>query len=111
MAQQQEQDQIDNKAKRLKELKRARNRLFVCFWTFPVYVYAVMRVLEAGNETTLIMLAYMALYAGFGANLATKRCPVCHQQFFVKSFFLNPFKRECAHCKQALHEDSPNLGA
>jgi hypothetical protein len=102
--------QAHDKAKRLKEIRRARNRLFVCFWTFPVYVYAVMKVLESGNETTVIMLVYMLLYAAFGANLATKRCPNCHQQFFVKSFFLNPFKSQCAHCKQALH-DKPGAGA
>ena len=106
MTEQQEQD----KAKRLQGLKRARNRLFVCFWTFPVYVYAVMKVLESGNETTVIMLVYMLLYAGFGANLAAKRCPNCHGQFFVKSFFLNPFKSECAHCQQPLHEN-PSLDA
>lgn len=108
MTEQQEQEQ--DKAKRLKQIRRARNRLFVCFWTFPVYVFAVMRVLESGNETTGIMLMYMVLYAVFGANLATKRCPNCHEQFFVKSFFLNPFKSECVHCKQPLHE-SPTLGA
>jgi len=106
MSEQQEQE----KSTRLKQIKRARNRLFVCFWTFPVYVYAVMKVLESGNETTGIMLVYMVVYAIFGANLATKRCPNCHGQFFVKSFFLNPFKSECAHCKQALKETS-SLGA
>jgi hypothetical protein len=105
-----EQDNEQRKSARLKEIRRARNRLFVCFWTFPVYVVAVMQVLESGNETNLIMMAYMALYAGFGANLATKRCPNCHQQYFVKSFFLNPFKSQCAHCALPLkHEGS--LGA
>lgn len=105
-----EQDEEQRKRLRLKDIKRARNRLFVCFWTFPVYVLAVMRVLDSGNETTLIMFAYMALYAGFGVNVATKRCPQCHQQYFVKSFFLNPFRSQCAHCDLALkHEES--LGA
>lgn len=105
-----EQDDEQRKQARLKELRRARNRLFVCFWTFPVYVLAVMRVLESGNDTSVIMFAYMALYAGFGVSLATKRCPQCHQQYFVKSFFLNPFKSRCAHCALPLkHEGS--LGA
>jgi len=105
-----EQEDEQRKRARLKELRRARNRLFVCFGTFPVYVLAVMQVLESGNETTLIMFAYMALYAGFGANLATKRCPQCHGQYFVKSFFLNPFRSHCAHCGLGLkHEES--LGA
>ncbi len=104
------QDEDLRKQKRLKELRRARNRLFVCFWTFPVYVLAVMQVLETGNETTLIMFAYMALYAGFGANLATKRCPQCHEQYFVKSFFLNPFRSQCAHCALALKQEE-TLGA
>jgi len=105
-----EQEEEQRKRLRLKDIKRSRNRLFVCFGTFPVYVLAVMRVLESGNETTLIMIAYMALYAGFGVNLATKRCPQCHEQYFVKTFFLNPFRAQCAHCGLALkHEES--LGA
>lgn len=105
-----DQEEKTRKTKRLKELRRARNRLFVCFCTFPVYVLAVMQVLESGNETTLIMFAYMSLYAGFGANLATKRCPECHAQYFVKSFFLNPFRSHCAHCALALKHDE-SLGA
>ena len=96
--------------KRLKQIRKARTRLFVCFWTFPVYVYAVLKVLDSGNETTAIMLAYMVLYAWFGASLATKRCPDCHQQYDVKTFFLNPFKTQCVHCGLALKGNS-TLGA
>lgn len=87
---------------RLDDIRRARNRLFVCFWTFPVYVVAVTRVLDSGNSTTTIMVAYMLLYAYFGINASVKRCPDCHQQFFVKKLFLNPFSGKCAHCGLAL---------
>ncbi len=100
----------EKKRLRLRQIRSARNRLFVCFCTFPVYVLAVMRVLEAGNETTLIMVAYMALYAGFGVALANKRCPDCHEQYFVKTFFLNPFRSRCAHCGCPLHSEA-SLGA
>ena len=105
-----EQQEQERRNRRLKEIRRARNRLFVCFWTFPVYVVAVMRVLDAGNETNMIMLAYMALYAGFGVNVASKRCPDCHEQFFVKSYFLNPFRKQCAHCGCPLKGEE-SLGA
>jgi uncharacterized protein (DUF983 family) len=30
--------------------------------------------------------------------MSVKRCPSCHQQFFVKQYFLNPFRRTCSHC-------------
>lgn len=94
-------EQFENK---LRAIRRARTRLFVCFWTFPVYVVAVMRILDSGQETTMIMLAYMALYASFGVSAATRRCPECSHQFFVKTFFLNPFRRQCAHCGLALKQ-------
>lgn len=90
--------------KTLSGIRRARTRLFVCFWTFPVYVVAVMRILDSGQETTLIMLTYMLLYAAFGISVAVKRCPECQQQFFVKTFFLNPFRHQCAHCGLALKQ-------
>lgn len=93
-----EKSKEEQKLVRLTDIRRARNRLFVCFATFPVYVLAVTQVLNSGNETTMIMFAYMLLYAGFGINAATKRCPECHQQFFVKQYFLNPFSSHCAHC-------------
>lgn len=88
----------EQKLDRLTQIRRARNRLFVCFATFPVYVLAVTQVLRSGNETTTIMLAYMLLYAGFGISASTKRCPECHGQFFVKKHFLNPFSSSCTHC-------------
>ena len=83
---------------RLREIRNARNRLMVCFLTFPIYVIAVTRLLGNGQDITWLMLAYMALYAGFGIAMSVKRCPRCHEQFFVKKYFLNPFRRDCAHC-------------
>lgn len=97
-----ERDDEQRKHDRLAEIRRARSRLFVCFWTFPVYVLVVTRLLSAGNGITMVMYAYMALYAGFGLNAAIKRCPDCGKQFFVKSYFLNPFYTQCAHCGLSL---------
>jgi hypothetical protein len=88
---------------RLMEIKRSRNRLFVCFATLPVYVFAVGQVLDSGNSSDAIMFAYMALYAGFGVNASVKRCPDCHEQYFVKKYFLNPFRSQCAHCGLSMH--------
>lgn len=85
-------------AKRLEIIRRARNYLMVCFLTFPLYVYAVTELLGNGLDITWLMLVYMLLYAVFGINASVKRCPRCHQQFFVKKYFLNPFRRSCAHC-------------
>jgi hypothetical protein len=87
----------------LKQIKRARSHLTVCFLTFPLYVMAVAGLLGNGQDISVLMLAYMALYAGFGINLSVKRCPRCHQQFFVKHYFLNPFPRKCAHCGLHCH--------
>lgn len=85
-------------AARLLILRRARNYLMVCFLTFPLYVYAITELLGNGRDITWLMLSYMLLYAVFGINMSVKRCPRCHQQFFVKKYFLNPFRRSCAHC-------------
>lgn len=85
-------------AERLRILRKARNYLMVCFLTFPLYVYAVTELLGNGQDITWLMLGYMLLYAVFGINMSVKRCPRCHEQFFVKKFFLNPFRRSCAHC-------------
>ncbi|MBU2097635.1 MAG: hypothetical protein KKD00_02650 [Gammaproteobacteria bacterium] len=85
-------------AARLHTIRRARNFLMVCFLTFPLYVYAITELLGGGRDITWLMLGYMLLYAVFGINMSVKRCPRCHQQFFVKKYFLNPFRRSCAHC-------------
>lgn len=87
----------------LRQIKRARSQLMVCFLTFPLYVMAVSALLGNGQDVGVLMLAYMALYAGFGINLSVRRCPRCHQQFFVKHYFLNPFPRYCVHCGLSCH--------
>ena len=87
----------------LKRIKRARSQLLVCFMTLPLYVMAVAGLVGNGQDISVLMLAYMALYAGFGINLSVKRCPRCHQQFFVKQYFLNPFPSKCAHCGLHCH--------
>lgn len=89
-------DELQQKA--LLGIRGARNRLFVCFSTLPVYIYAVNQQLSSGNSSSLIMFSYMLLYAFFGISTSVKRCPDCHEQFFVKRFFLNPFRSQCAHC-------------
>jgi len=88
----------DNRREALNAIRRSRSRLMVCFLTFPLYVVAVTRLLDNGQDTTWLMLVYMAIYAGFGIAMTVKRCPDCHEQFFVKQYFLNPFRRRCAHC-------------
>lgn len=87
----------------LKQIKRARSQLLVCFMTLPLYVMAVAGLVGNGQDISVLMLAYMALYAGFGINLSVMRCPRCHQQFFVKQYFLNPFPSKCAHCGLHCH--------
>jgi hypothetical protein len=87
---------------RLRSIRTAKARLIVCFCTFPLYVFVVSALVRAGKDITVFMLLYMLLYAAFGINAAVKRCPRCHQQFYVKAFFLNIFTRKCAHC--GLHE-------
>lgn len=88
----------DNRREALNAIRRSRSRLMVCFLTFPLYVVAVTRLLDNGQDTTWLMLVYMAIYAGFGIAMTVKRCPDCHEQFFVRQYFLNPFRRRCAHC-------------
>ena len=90
----------------LRKIRTSKNRLMVCFLTFPVYVYAVGRLVGQGQDITWLMLAYMALYAGFGINMSVRRCPQCHEQFYVKKYFLNPFRRDCAHCGLSLKQQA-----
>lgn len=82
----------------LHQIRTAKNRLIVCFLTFPLYVWAVMELLNQGNDITTLMLLYMLLYAGFGINCSIKRCPNCRGQFFVRKYFLNIFTKQCFHC-------------
>lgn len=82
----------------LRTIRLAKNQLLICFLTFPVYAWGVMELLNAGQDITWFMLFYMAIYAGFGINLSVKRCPRCHNQFFVAKYFLNPIGTRCKHC-------------
>ncbi|HBX36701.1 MAG TPA: hypothetical protein DEG76_05160 [Pseudohongiella sp.] len=84
--------------RQLLQIKRARSRLMVCFLTFPLYVVGVTQLLNNGQDITWLMLVYMAIYAVFGIGMSSRRCPRCNQHFFVKHYFLNPFRRNCAHC-------------
>lgn len=89
----------------LRDVKRVRTRLMVCFLTFPLYVLAVTRLLDNGQDITWLMLAYMVIYAVFGIGMAVRRCPRCRQQFYVKHYFLNPFRRQCSHCELSFVKD------
>lgn len=99
----------DHFAQSLRTIRVSRSRLMVCFLTFPVYVYVVNRMVGGGQDVTWMMLAYMALYAGFGINMSIRKCPRCHEAFYVKQYFLNPFRRRCAHCGLSYHSSSSEL--
>lgn len=99
-------DDISRRRKKLREIRTARNRLLVCFLTFPVYAWAITALLNQGNDITLLMVLYMLLYAGFGINASVKRCPDCNEQFFVKRYFLNPFTSRCTHCQLSYYPDA-----
>lgn len=90
----------------LTEIRRARSRLMVCFFTFPLYIMTIYRMLGNGYDITWVMLAYMLLYGVFGIGMSVKTCPRCQGQFFVKRYFLHPFRRTCAHC--GLSYDDPD---
>ena len=82
----------------LHKIDRARSRLLVCFYTLPLYIIALLVLLNQGRRITLIMFVYMSVYAVFAIDMVVKQCPVCREQFFVKRFFLNFFTRKCVHC-------------
>lgn len=90
----------------LTEIRRARSRLMVCFLTFPIYIVTIYRMLGNGYDITWLMLAYMLLYGIFGIRMSVKTCPRCRGQFYVRHYFLNPFRRTCAHC--GLSYDDPD---
>lgn len=87
-----------DKVKALRAITRARNGLFVCFYTLPVYILSVWALLNNGRDIISFMFFYMGLYAIFTINMAAKRCPDCGNQFFVKSFLLNIVTKNCVHC-------------
>ena len=88
----------EHKLQLLKKIDRARSKLMVCFYTLPVYMIALVMLLNQGRDVMLFMFVYMAVYAIFAIDMVVKVCPGCNEQFFVKSFFLNFFTRKCVHC-------------
>ncbi len=87
--------------KSLRRIARARTRLVVCFWTLPVYVVAIWMLLNNGRSIDSMMWIYMAVYAIFAIDMSMRYCPVCRNQFYVKSIFLNLLSKRCVHCGQA----------
>jgi len=83
----------------LEKLLRARSRLIVVLWTLPVYMVAVWVLLANRQSIDSFMFIYMAMWAGFGVDMASRRCPSCGEQFFVKAIFLNLLTRRCVHCR------------
>lgn len=83
----------------LRKARRARTRLLVCFWTLPVYVVAIWVLLNNGQGIQGIMWIYMGLYAIFAVDMASRRCPQCGNQFFVKTIWLNLLTHKCVHCE------------
>lgn len=99
----------------LVKILRARSRLMVCLWTLPVYIVAVWLLLNNSQRIETFMFIYMAMWAGFAVDMASRRCPACGQQFFVKAIFLKLRSRHCVHCGLDLAatepSDSQNLQA
>lgn len=96
-----EQDSAQERARleqQLHRINRSRSRLMVCFYTLPLYVVALVLLLNEGRSVTAFMFVYMAVYAIFAVDMVIRTCPRCGEQFFVRSFFLNFFTRKCAHC-------------
>jgi hypothetical protein len=90
----------ESKRRSFRAIARSRIRLVVCFWTLPLYTVAVWILLNNEQDINLIMWVYMAIYAIFAIDMSMRRCPSCHQQFYVKSIFLNLLTTKCVHCKQ-----------
>lgn len=90
----------------LKKISRARTRLIVCFWTLPVYIIGIWALLNNGSSIDLFMFIYMALYAGFALDMSMRRCPLCREQFFVKSILLNLLTHQCMHCGVSFDVDA-----
>ena len=82
----------------LRKVDRARTRLMVCFLTLPVYAVAVWVLLSNGHAIDTFMYIYMAMWLGFGVDIAIRRCPACGKQFYVKTVILNLITRNCVHC-------------
>ena len=90
----------------LRKILRARTRLIVCFLTLPVYMISLWILLNNQRGIESFMYIYMALWSGFAVDMALRRCPECHHQFFVKSVLLNLITRRCVHCGYSTQEKS-----
>ena len=83
---------------KLHRVNRSRSRMLVCFYTLPLYVIALVLLLNEGRSVTTFMFVYMAVYAVFAVDMVIRECPRCGEQFFVRGFLLNFFARRCVHC-------------
>jgi len=102
-----------NKQQILRKVGQARSRLMVCFYTLPLYMIALIMLLNQGRNISLFMFVYMAVYAVFAIDMVVKKCPGCDGQFYVKSFFLNFVTRKCVHCglfSRPIHDDDTQHG-
>ena len=84
----------------LQRIARSRSKMMVCFYTLPLYIFALLLLLSNGRSINTFMFVYMIVYAIFAINMVIRVCPVCHDQFYVKGFLLNFFSRRCVHCRQ-----------
>ena len=91
--------QLLAKTKQLQIISQSRSRLMVCFYTLPLYMVALIILLNQGRSVTMFMFIYMAVYAVFAIDMVSKQCPACEKQFFVQTFFLNFITSKCVHCK------------
>jgi len=82
----------------LHQVCRARSRLVVCFYTLPLYIAALVLLLNEGRSVVMFMFVYMAVYAVFAIDMVVKKCPACSKQFYVTAFFLNFITKKCVHC-------------
>ena len=82
----------------LRKISRARTRMIVCVLTLPVYIFVVWELLANQRKIGSIMVIYMAIWTGFAIHMASRRCPACGKQFFVKVIMLNLLSRRCRHC-------------
>ena len=94
--------------RKARALSRARTRLLVCLGTLPVYMIAIWVLLNNQKDIESLMFIYMGLWAGFAVDMARRKCPVCHEQYFVKNILLSLRKKSCTHCGFPLSQGDPN---
>ncbi len=92
------------RSRALRQIRRARSRLMVCFWTLPLYMIGVWLLLEGDQEVTILLAVYVLIWSGFGLDMARRVCPHCGQQFFVRNIVLNVLTHKCVHCGTPMRE-------